>query len=70
MSDTRGLQMKYFVLNPLKRNAYGRASLAALEAYENSIRSTNMPLAEDLRLWRAEIKAGLLLRDNTRGIER
>lgn len=30
-----GLQLKYFVLKPSTKDAYGHASLAALEAYEN-----------------------------------
>ena len=54
-----GLQMRYFVLKPSIKDAYGKASLAALKAYEEAIGSTNRQLAEDLRMWRATIQAGI-----------
>ena len=56
-NDNNGLQLKYFILKPSLKDAYGKASLAALEAYEDAIGPTNRALAEDLRLWRARIQA-------------
>ncbi len=55
--DNVGLVLKYFVLDPCKKDAYGRASLKALETYETEIASTNPRLAEDLRMWLARIHA-------------
>lgn len=46
-----GLQLKYFVLNPTKEDAYGRASQEALVAYANAIRETNPILASDIMGW-------------------
>ena len=54
--DEVGLKMKYFVLKPSLKNAYGKASMKALETYEIEIASTNPRLAEDLRMWRAVIR--------------
>ncbi len=48
---SEGLKMKYFVLNPTKKDAYGTASCEALLAYANSIEPTNYDLASDLREW-------------------
>lgn len=46
-----GLMTKYFVLSPLKDDAYGKASRAALAAYAKSIRHENPELANDLENW-------------------
>jgi hypothetical protein len=55
-----GLVMKYFVLKPSGKGWGGRASRAALEAYEKVVREEGMTqFAEDLRLWRAECEAKL-----------
>ena len=58
MSDE--LYMKYFVLKPSGKDWHGKASRAALEAYEKIAReSGETQFAEDLRLWRARCEAGL-----------
>ena len=56
-----GLQMKYFMLTPLKKNAYGAASRKALEAYAASIEDMNKELAEDIRKWLIEIHTNFLM---------
>ena len=59
MADNdRGLHLKYFVLKPSTKDPYGKASLVALAAYETAITEENGQLAEDLRMWRAEVEAG------------
>ena len=50
-----GLQMKYFVLNPHKDNAYGRASRRALFAYAQEIAPENAEMASDLFHWLDDI---------------
>ena len=54
-----GLKMKYFVLNPYKKNAYGEASRDALRAYVKSILRSNSKLAEDLLAWLLDIEETL-----------
>lgn len=46
-----GLLMKYFVLNPSKKDAYGKASRKAMKAYAVSIFDENEELAKDLVRW-------------------
>ena len=46
-----GLEMKYFVLNPTKENAYGHASQIAILSYAEAIESSNPLLAKELRTW-------------------
>lgn len=46
-----GLFMKYFVLNPSMKDAYGRASLKAMKAYAVSIFDENEDMAKDLIKW-------------------
>ena len=46
-----GLRMKYFVLNPTKRDTYGKASRNALFAYADTVQDENTQLADDIRLW-------------------
>lgn len=53
-----GLQMKYFVLNPVKDNAYGEASRAAMLAYSAAITAENPTLAKDLFDWVARVQTG------------
>ncbi len=48
---SKGLQMKYFVLNPTKKDAYGIASREALTMYAMSINRENSDLADDIREW-------------------
>ncbi len=47
----RGLHLKYFVLNPLKRNPYGHASRIAIKAYALHIKTENPELAANLISW-------------------
>jgi len=47
----KGLQLKYFVLNPTKDDEYGEASRLAILAYANHIKTTNPDLARDLFIW-------------------
>jgi hypothetical protein len=47
----QGLMMKYFTLNPSKKDAYGHAARAAMLTYAQSIEATNDDLAKDLRSW-------------------
>lgn len=46
-----GLLMKYFVLNPGKKDAYGKASRKAMKAFAVSIFDENEDLARDLVKW-------------------
>jgi hypothetical protein len=46
-----GLKMKYFVLNPTKKDAHGHASRQAMRTYADCIEKENPELAEDLRQW-------------------
>lgn len=46
-----GLEKKYFVLNPNKRDAYGKASRAAMRAYADAIEEENHALFSDLTVW-------------------
>jgi len=53
-----GLFMKYFVLKPSAKGWHGKASRAALAAYEKEAREAGeTQFAEDLRLWRASCAA-------------
>ena len=55
-----GLLMKYFCLKPAAKGWQGKASRAALEAYEQVLRENGeYDFAEDLRMWRAKCEAGL-----------
>ena len=51
-----GLVMKYFVLNPTKNDAYGRASNQAIRAYAKAIAPTNPEFANDLMNWMDKIE--------------
>lgn len=51
----QGLTMKYFVLTPTKKDAYGKASRLALMAYADSIEKTNPLLRQDLHDWLVRI---------------
>lgn len=53
-----GLQMKYFVLNPVKQDEYGAASCKAMLAYAEAIEQTNESLAIDIRVWVHKIQHG------------
>lgn len=46
-----GLTMKYFVLNPNKKDPYGKASKKAILKYAEEIKEVNPELAEDLVYW-------------------
>ena len=51
-----GLQMKYFVLNPNKKDRYGQASRVALRAYARSIMKENPALTQDIIKWLDDIE--------------
>ena len=51
-----GLQMKYFVLNPNKKDVYGEASRCAMLAYADAIEEENHDLWLDLVEWIARIE--------------
>ena len=55
-----GLQMKYFVLNPTKKDSYGAASREAILQYANVIRHENPVLAQDLIEWERSIRESFL----------
>ena len=59
-----GLEMRYFVLNPNKKGAYGIASRRAIHAYAQSIQSTNHKLSEDLTNWLNKISHRLIDKKN------
>jgi hypothetical protein len=46
-----GLLMKYFVVNPNKRDWHGDASRAAIRAYAASVEAANPLLSSDLKAW-------------------
>lgn len=56
---TGGLQMKYFVLNPAKDDAYGEASRKAMLAYSAAIMQENPELATGLFDWVRKIRDAL-----------
>jgi len=53
-----GLTTKYFVLKPKGSDPYAKASRTAMEAYADAIEETNRSLAESLRSWVREERAG------------
>jgi hypothetical protein len=57
-----GLQMKYFVLNPHKKDAYGKASRLAIQSYALSISATNPRLSDDLQIWVQKIESTLTVK--------
>lgn len=48
--------MKYFVLNPMKRNPYGAASRKGIRAYAEAIKKENPELHGDLISWLRRIE--------------
>ena len=48
---TSGLQLKYFVLKPAGKDAYAKASRAAMRKYADLIKEENHKLANELRAW-------------------
>ncbi len=57
----KGLDMKYFVLNPNKADKYGEASREAISKYADIIQEENIELAEDLRYWLKHIDFNVTL---------
>jgi len=55
----RGLFMKYFVLNPWKNDAYGRASREAIREYAAFIEYENKELSDELDEWISQIEEEL-----------
>ena len=64
-----GLQLKYFVLNPTKNDAFGEASRAAMDTFAATIRSTNPQLAADISSWVGSIENLLYTGGNLNGKE-
>ena len=48
-------KMKYFVLNPHKKDIYGEASRDALLAYAKKIETDDPAFAKEIRRWRSRI---------------
>lgn len=46
-----GLQMKYFVLSPLKSDKFGLASRKAIREYAKEIHETDLHFSDDLIGW-------------------
>jgi len=69
----QGLLTKYFVLNPLKQDIYGKASRKAILVYADVIAKENKKLAEDLRDWvgviRKERMAEVPVKDDADAVE-
>jgi hypothetical protein len=59
MEKNKGLFMKYFVLNPYKDDAYGRASRAAIREYAAYIEHENKVLSDELDHWVNQIEEEL-----------
>ena len=55
--EMNGLEMKYFVLNPNKQDAYGKASREAIGTYAGEIYDENPKLSAALIRWLEEIEA-------------
>lgn len=55
-----GLKMKYFVLNPNKRDIYGEASRRAIAIYSETINDKNKKLSRDLLAWMCTIDHEIL----------
>lgn len=51
-----GLVMKYFVMNPHKRDAYGEASRRGILKYAKVIKKENRKLAREMVEWIKEIE--------------
>jgi len=51
-----GLEMKYFVLSPLKDDVYGMASRLAMETYAKRIVRENEQLHDDIIAWLNRIR--------------
>ena len=67
----KGLQMKYFVLNPKSKSIddpYAEASRLAMLAYSDRIRRDNLMLADDLRKW-IEQEANTVAMEKLRSIK-
>jgi hypothetical protein len=64
VSEKTGLQMKYFVLNPAKADAYGKASRKAMLAYSAAINVENPELAGELFDWILRVKQALKENDS------
>ncbi len=56
------LKMKYFVLNPNKKDWHGTSSRKAIMAYAGSIRYTEPDFATELEMWVRNIERELGLK--------
>lgn len=59
---SKGLEMKYFVLSPKKRDLYGLASRMAMLAYAAIVAKEDPKLCADLRKWIEEIDLEIVMR--------
>jgi len=60
MEEVKGLKLKYFVLNPNKRNCHGKASRLAIKIYAKEIRPENPVFAHDLDEWISGIEKDII----------
>ena len=60
MDEVKGLIMKYFVLNPTKKDWHGKASRLAIKTYAEEIRHKNPVFAHDLDEWIKQIEGDML----------
>ena len=63
-----GLKMKYFVLNPHKKDAFGSASRRAILEYARVIRKKNKNLAEELESWILDINIKRIGKKNLKSL--
>ncbi len=56
MRHVRGIDMKYFVLNPNKRDRHGEASRKAIRTYARFFEKENLELFIDLNAWMDKIE--------------
>lgn len=54
--EVKGLEMKYFVLNPNKTDIYGIASREAIRTYADVIYMENDLLSTDIEKWLGRLR--------------
>jgi len=60
MEEVKGLFLKYFVLNPNKKDWHGKASRVAIKAYADTMRQDNPVFAHDLDEWVKRIETEMI----------
>lgn len=53
----KGLKLKHFVLEPTRKDGYGKAARYAILTYADIIKPANPELANDLREWVLKIES-------------